>query len=77
MPDYLLGLDAIDRPDRYGKLMAYPEARAARAVPIGISARVVVTRLVAPGATITEADVDEAAFVVRLRRLLNMLYGEV
>ena len=71
-------LDGIGGPDWYGKLMTYADARAARAVPIGIGARAVVKRPVATGATITEddVDVDETTFVARLRRLQDVLYEE-
>jgi predicted homoserine dehydrogenase-like protein len=70
-------LDGIGGPDWYGKLMTYPEARAAGAVPIGVGARAVVKRPISQGATITEDDVtvDESTFVARLRRLQDALYG--
>lgn len=70
-------LDGIGGPDWYGKLMTYPDARAVKAVPIGIGARAVVKRPIAKGATITEDDVtvDESTFVARLRRLQDALYG--
>ncbi|MEX1297314.1 MAG: hypothetical protein AB1Z67_14220 [Candidatus Limnocylindrales bacterium] len=70
-------LDGIGGPDWYGVLMTYPEARAMRAVPIGIGAKAVVKRPIAKGATITEDDVavDESTFVARLRRLQEALYG--
>jgi predicted homoserine dehydrogenase-like protein len=71
-------LDGIGGPDWYGKLMAYADARAARAVPIGIGSGAVVKRPVARGSTITEVDVDvdETTFVARLRRLQDALYEE-
>jgi predicted homoserine dehydrogenase-like protein len=70
-------LDGIGGPDWYGKLMAYPEARASKAVPIGIGAKALARRPIARGATITEDDVavDETTFVARLRRLQDALYG--
>jgi len=70
-------LDGIGGPDWYGVVMTHEQARAARAVPIGIGARAVVKRAIAPGATITEHDVtvDESTFVARLRRLQDALYG--
>jgi len=70
-------LEGIGGPDWYGKLMTYPEARAARAVPIGIGAQAVVKRPIARGATITDDDVavDESTFVARLRRLQDALYA--
>ncbi len=70
-------LDGIGGPDWYGKVMTYAEARAAKAVPIGIGARAIAKRPIAKGATITEDDVsvDESTFVARLRRLQDALYG--
>jgi len=70
-------LDGIGGPDWYGQIMAYPAARAMRAVPIGIGARAVVKRPIAKGAIITEDDVavDESTFVARLRRLQDALHG--
>ena len=70
-------LEGIGGTDWYGKLMTYPEARAAKAVPIGVGARAVVKRPITKGATITEDDVavDESTFVARLRRLQDALYG--
>ncbi len=70
-------LDGIGGPDWYGKLMTYPEARAMRAVPIGIGAGAVVDWPIAKGATITEDDVtvDESTFVARLCRLQDALYA--
>lgn len=70
-------LEGIGGPDWYGTLMTYPEARAAKAVPIGIGAGAVVQRPIARGAIITEQDatVDESTFVSRLRRLQDALYG--
>ena len=57
--------------------MTYPDARARRAVPIGIGAGAVVRRPIARGATITDDDVsvDESTFVCRLRRLQDALYA--
>jgi predicted homoserine dehydrogenase-like protein len=72
-------LDGIGGPDWYGTIMTYAEARAIRAVPIGIGARAVARRAVNAGAIITEEDVsvDESTFVARLRRLQDALYGQV
>ena len=72
-------LDGIGGPDWYGTIMTYAEARAIRAVPIGIGARAVARRAVSAGAIITEDDVsvDETTFVARLRRLQDALYGQV
>ena len=71
-------LEGIGGIDWYGTLMTCPEARAMRAVPIGIGAGAVVKRPIARGATITEDDVavDESTFVARLRRLQDTLYCE-
>ena len=70
-------LDGIGGADWYGKVMTYAQARAAKAVPIGIGARAIAKRPIARGATITEDDVsvDESTFVARLRRLQDALYG--
>jgi predicted homoserine dehydrogenase-like protein len=70
-------LDGIGGADWYGTIMTYPEARAARAVPIGIGAGAVAKRAIRKGAIITEDDatVDESTFVARLRRLQDALYG--
>ncbi len=70
-------LEGIGGPDWYGLVMTYAEARAMRAVPIGIGAGAVATRAIKAGATITEDDVavDETTFVARLRRLQDALYG--
>ena len=70
-------LDGIGGTDWHGTITTYPDARARRAVPIGIGAGAVVRRAVARGATITEDDVtvDESTFVCRLRRLQDALYA--
>jgi len=70
-------LDGIGGTDWHGTITTHPEARARRAVPIGIGAGAVVRRAVARGATITEEDVtiDESTFVCRLRRLQDALYA--
>lgn len=70
-------LDGIGGPDWYGTIMTYPEARAARAVPIGIGAGAVATRPIRRGSRITEDDVaiDGSTFVARLRRLQDALHG--
>ena len=70
-------LDGIGGTDWYGTIMTYPEARAIKAVPIGIGAGAVSKRPMAKGAVITEDDVavDETTFVARLRRLQDALYG--
>jgi predicted homoserine dehydrogenase-like protein len=69
-------LDGIGGPDWYGTIMTYPEARAVRAVPIGVGAGAVAKRAVTKGSIITEEDVaiDESTFVCRLRRLQDALY---
>ncbi len=70
-------LEGIGGPDWYGVIMTYAEARAMRAVPIGIGAGAVATRAISAGSIITEDDVavDETTFVARLRRLQDALYG--
>lgn len=70
-------LEGIGGTDWYGQVMTYPEARAARAVPIGIGAQAVALRAISKGAIITDDDaaVDETTFVARLRRLQDALYG--
>ncbi len=70
-------LDGIGGPDWFGKIMTYPEARASKAVPIGIGARAVAKRPISKGSIITEDDVmvDETTFVAKLRRLQDALYG--
>ena len=70
-------LDGIGGPDWYGRIMTYPEARAIKAVPIGIGAGALAKRAVSKGTVITEDDVaiDETTFVARLRRLQDALYG--
>jgi predicted homoserine dehydrogenase-like protein len=69
-------LEGIGGPDWYGTIMTYPEARAARAVPIGIGAGAVARRPIGKGAIISEDDVavDETTFVARLRRLQDALF---
>ena len=71
-------LDGIGGPDWYGKIMTHADARALRAVPIGIGAQALVKRPIASGATITEDDVvvDGSTFVARLRRLQDVLYEQ-
>jgi len=69
-------LEGIGGPDWYGVIMAYSDARAAGAIPIGIGAGALVKRPIRAGETITEDDVtvDESTFVARLRRLQDALY---
>jgi predicted homoserine dehydrogenase-like protein len=71
-------LDGIGGPDWHGKIMTYRDARAIKAVPIGIGARAVVKRPIEKGAVITEDDVtvDGSTFVARLRRLQDALHGQ-
>ena len=70
-------LRGIGDTDWYGTLMTYADARAQRAVPIGIGAGAVARRAIVRGSIITEADaiVDESSFVCRLRRLQDSLYA--
>ena len=70
-------LEGIGGTDWYGQVMTYPEARAVKAVPIGIGAQAVALRAISKGAIITDDDaaVDETTFVARLRRLQDALYG--
>jgi predicted homoserine dehydrogenase-like protein len=70
-------LAGIGDTDWYGTIMTYLDARARRAVPIGIGAGAIAKRPIARGAIITEDDVtvDESTFVCRLRRLQDALYG--
>ena len=68
-------LGGIGGADWYGLIMAYPEARAAAALPIGLGAGAVATRPIAKGSYITEAEarLDDSSFVYRLRRLQDSL----
>jgi predicted homoserine dehydrogenase-like protein len=70
-------LAGIGDTDWYGMIMTYPEARARRAVPIGIGAGAVARRAIPKGTIIVEDDVtiDESTFVCRLRRLQEALYA--
>jgi predicted homoserine dehydrogenase-like protein len=70
-------LRGIGEADWYGTIMTATDARARRAVPIGIGAGAVARRAIAKGAVISEDDVsiDEATFVCRLRRLQDALYA--
>jgi predicted homoserine dehydrogenase-like protein len=70
-------LEGIGGPDWYGVIMAYADARAQGAVPIGVGAGAVSKRAISKGSAITEADVaiDESTFVCRLRRLQDALYA--
>ena len=70
-------LDGIGGTDWYGTIMVATEARAGRAVPIGIGAGGVAQRAIGRGSIISEDDVsvDESTFVCRLRRLQDALYA--
>jgi predicted homoserine dehydrogenase-like protein len=70
-------LDGIGGPDWYGKIMTYPEARALRAVPIGVGANALAMNPIKQGSIITEDDVtiDESTFVCRVRRMQDALLG--
>jgi predicted homoserine dehydrogenase-like protein len=63
-------LRGIGEADWHGTIMTWAQARAERAVPIGIGAGAVARRPIARGTTITEEDValDESTFVYQLRR---------
>ena len=62
--------------DWYGQIMTYQEARAQRAVPIGIGAKAVAVRDIPKGAVITEDDVtlNDQTFIYRLRRMQDSVY---
>lgn len=68
-------LGGIGGTEWYGVVTTYAEARAQRAVPIGIGANAVVGKPIAKGTVITEADVtlDDSTFVYKLRRLQDAL----
>ncbi len=70
-------LGGIGGADWFGTIMTYADARAVKAMPIGIGAGATATRAVAKGTIITENDVrpDETTFVYRLRRLQDSLLG--
>jgi predicted homoserine dehydrogenase-like protein len=70
-------LDGIGGADWHGLIMTWADARARRAVPIGLGAGAVARRAVARGDVITEDDVsiDETTFICRLRRLQDALYA--
>jgi len=68
-------LAGIGGTDWYGKIMTYPEARAQKAVPIGIGTNAFVRNPISKGTIITENDVtlDDSTFVYRLRRLQDAM----
>jgi predicted homoserine dehydrogenase-like protein len=68
-------LGGIGGTDWYGKIMTYPDARAQKAVPIGIGANAVVRNPIPKGTIITENDValDDSTFVYKLRRLQDAM----
>jgi len=68
-------LAGIGGTDWYGKIMTYPEARAQKAVPIGIGTNAFVRNPISKGTIITENDVtlDDTTFVYRLRRLQDAM----
>jgi len=68
-------LGGIGGTDWYGKIMTYPDARAQKAVPIGIGANAVVRNPIQKGSIITENDVtlDDSTFVYKLRRLQDAM----
>jgi predicted homoserine dehydrogenase-like protein len=68
-------LGGIGGPDWYGRILTYPDALAAAAVPIGIGAGARVLRSIKKGQVIrTDAvQLDESSFVCRLRRLQDSL----
>ncbi len=70
-------LDGIGGPDWYGKIMTYPDARALRAVPIGVGANALARNPIKQGSIITEDDatIDESTFVCRVRRMQDALLG--
>jgi predicted homoserine dehydrogenase-like protein len=70
-------LGGIGGADWYGKIMTYPDARAIKAVPIGIGANAVARNPIHKGSIITENEVniDQSTFVYKLRRLQEALYS--
>lgn len=70
-------LDGIGGTDWYGTIMTAADARARRALPIGIGHGAVVRQDLARGDVIGEddVDVDGSTFVCRLRRLQDALYA--
>ena len=70
-------LDGIGGPDWYGKIMTYPDARARRAVPIGVGANALAKNPIKRGSIITQDDVtiDETTSVYRVRRMQDALFG--
>lgn len=70
-------LAGIGGTDWYGKIMTYLEAKAQKAVPIGVGANARVRQSICKGSVITEDDVtlDDSTFIYRLRRLQDALYG--
>jgi predicted homoserine dehydrogenase-like protein len=70
-------LGGIGGTDWYGKIMTYAEARAQKAVPIGVGANAVAKRAIAKGTILTEEDVtlDDSTFVYKIRRLQDTLFA--
>jgi predicted homoserine dehydrogenase-like protein len=70
-------LGGIGGSDWYGKILRYDEARAIKAVPIGIGVGSVALRDIKLGSIITEDDarLDDSTFVYRLRRIQDSLLG--
>ena len=70
-------LGGIGGTEWYGKIMTYEDAKAQKAVPIGVGANATALRPIKKGSIITEDDVllDQSTFVYKLRRLQDALYS--
>lgn len=71
-------IDGIGGFDVFGKIYTFAEARAKQAIPIGIVQKAKVLRPVSKGEILTYQDVtlDEESFVVRLRRIQDVLFAQ-
>jgi len=71
-------LDGIGGTDFYGRIYPFAEARALRAIPIGLAEAATVTKPVAKGEPLTEDRVqpDATTFVYRLRCLQSCLHDD-
>jgi predicted homoserine dehydrogenase-like protein len=68
-------LGGIGGTDWYGKILTYEDAKAQKAVPIGIGVNAIVCNPIQKGSIITENDVrlDDTTFVYKLRRLQDAM----